>query len=190
MGETTSENQAGPRPMDQPRIAGDVAVGAACVAAAAVGHLVLVPYGVYVPDSVAGTLDSPAVMPLIMFTALGLLGAVLLGGALQARKLAVVEVGRSAADWRKANGMLAVCAGYLAAVFVVGLPVASAVGLFVALWYFGERRWLLMALVAVVVPAALWLFFVHVVHVSMPPALLELGGFQGTAPGGAWEASA
>ena len=172
--------------MDQPTVAGDIAAGVACVMAAAIGDLVVVPRGVYVPQSVAGTLDSPAVMPVVMFTALGLLGAVLLAKALKARHAAADRSARATDDWRRAGGMLAICALYLGAIFVVGLPIASAIGLFAALWYFGERTWGLMLLVAIITPAALWLFFVYVVNVSMPNAIFELVDVYGIGAEAMW----
>jgi hypothetical protein len=188
MDRAAPEDDNGVRPMDAATPGGDVAAGAACVAAAVLGHLALVPFGVYVPDSVAGTLDSPAVMPLIMLTALGLLGAALLGSGLRARASSVPTAhGRPAADWRKAGGMLAICAGYMALMVVIGLPIASAIALVATLRYFGGRRWAVMVSLGIVVPAVLWFFFVHVVHVPMPPALLEIGqlhdaGLAGGAP--------
>jgi len=182
MAAPASEHETGHQPMGETTIGGDIAGGALCVAAALAGHFVLVPFGVYVPDSVAGTLDSPAVLPLIMFTALGLLGAALLANGLSARRAAGLGPGRSAADWRKALGMLGICAGYLALIVVVGLPVASAIGLIVTLRYFGGRRWHVMVPIGIIVPALLWAFFVYVVHVSMPPALIELGAVWNAVP--------
>jgi hypothetical protein len=175
--------------MDKATLGGDIGGGAACVAAALLGHLVVVPFGVYVPDSVAGTLDSPAIMPRIMFTALGLLGALLLGSGLRARARSVPDPGRSAADWRKAFGMLAICAGYLAMIFVVGLPLASVIILVVTLRYFGGHKWQLMLPIGIVVPAVLWLFFVYVVHVYMPPALIEFGQLYGVGIDSTWTVS-
>ncbi len=183
MDETAPAPAAAAQPMDQPTVAGDIAAGVACVMAAAIGDLVVVPRGVYVPQSVAGTLDSPAAMPLIMFSALGLLGAVLLAKSVKARTVAAASHGRTAQDWRRAGSMLAICALYLGAIFVVGLPIASAIALFAALWYFGERKWGLMLLIAIITPAALWLFFVYVVNVSMPQAIFELVDAGGTGIG-------
>jgi nitrate/nitrite transporter NarK len=70
---------------------------------------------------------------------------------------------------------------------VIGLPIASAIALVATLRYFGGRRWAVMVSLGIVVPAVLWFFFVHVVHVPMPPALLEIGrvhdaGLAGGAP--------
>jgi hypothetical protein len=115
-------------------------------------------------------------MPLIMFTALGLFGAALLGTALRARKRSAPSAhGRPAADWRKAGGMLAICFAYMVMMVLIGLPIASAIALVATLWYFGGRRWAVMVSLGIAVPAVLWFFFVHVVHVPMPPALLEIG---------------
>lgn len=189
MGVSAPENQAGARPMDEATLRGDIGGGVTCVAIALLGHFLLVPFGVYVPDSVAGTLDSPAVMPRIMFTALGLLGALLLGSGLRARASAIADPGRSAADWRKAFGMLAICAGYLAMIFVIGLPLASIISLIVALRYFGGHKWQVMLPIGILVPAVLWMFFVYVVHVSMPPALLELGQLNAIGIDAAWKAA-
>ena len=68
-----------------------------------------------------------------------------------------------------------VCGVYLILITVIGLPFASALALVLALIYFGERRPVVIAVVALVTPLLLWLFFTRVVLIPMPDPLIELG---------------
>lgn len=162
--------------IDRPTGFGDAIAGALCLAAAAIGAFLIVPAWVYVPEKVAGTIDSPAVMPLLMLALLALFGAVLL--AQTVRNQAASESHRTRRDWMRAGGMIAVCGLYLALILIIGLPVATVIALTAAMFYFGERRWRVVLPVAVATPLLLWTFFAYVVQVPMPQPLLRLGAAQ------------
>lgn len=160
--------------LDHPTDRGDFAAGSICLLTTFAGAFIAVPIWVYVPDTVAGTPDSPAVMPLLMLGLIGLLGALLL---IQTWRVDGAEPShRTSQDWLRAGGMIAVCAGYLFLILAIGLPLATAVSLGAAMLYFGERRWALMLPVAIVTPLLLWAFFAYVAQVPMPRPMLQLGG--------------
>lgn len=174
------QNEAGPEStaadFDQPTGFGDAVSGVLCLITAAAGALFIVPAWVYVPEKVAGTIDSPAVMPLLMLGLLALFGAVLLTETV--RKDAVRQTHRTRRDWVRAGGMMAICALYLALILVIGLPVATGITLVAAMLYFGERRWVVVLPVAAAIPLLLWAFFAYVVQMPMPQPLLRLGVLQ------------
>jgi len=155
---------------------GDLALAASCLISAGLGYFVLVPRWVYVPAKVAGTLDSPAFFPQALFILLALLAGLLLVQSLFAVSRIAAESRAPPADWRRAGTMLAICLFYLGAVFLIGLPLASAVSMALTLLYFGERRLLVVGLTSVLLPMLLWLFFVKVALVPMPTPLIELHG--------------
>lgn len=172
--EGTAHSQLEDGMLHQPTGLGDFVAGIACLVLALIGAFVVVPVWVYVPEKVAGTVDSPAVMPLLMLGLIGLLGALLLfkiwlsGDTRQTH--------RSVQDWSRAAGMMAICAGYLILIFVVGLPIATGLSLAAAMNYFGERRWVIVVPVAILTPLILWSFFAYVAQVPMPRPLIELVG--------------
>lgn len=155
---------------------GDLALAASCLISAGLGYFVLVPRWVYVPAKVAGTLDSPAFFPQALFILLALLAGLLLVQTLLAVSRIAAESRAPRADWRRAGTMLAICLFYLCAVFLIGLPVASAVSMALTLLYFGERRLFVVGLASVLLPMLLWLFFVEIALVPMPKPLIELPG--------------
>lgn len=152
---------------------GDLMTGTICVVAALLGCIVFVPVWVYVPDSVAGTWNSPAVMPQAMFVLLGIFGALLAIRGFWAGGVASRPSG-DAAVWRRVGAMLGICFAYLLGILLIGLPIASGLALAATLLLFGERRWIVATLVAVLVPLLLWFFFVKVAAVPMPDPVLKL----------------
>lgn len=181
----TNESASGAISLETTSVRGDIVSAALCLAAAAAGYFVLVPKWVYVPATVAGTLDSPAFLPRALFMLLALFGALLLLQSL-ARARAIAGEGKAPLrDWVRAAGMLLVCTFYLGAVFLIGLPLASGLSLALALVYFGERRPLVIAVAIVLLPTLLWLFFVKVALVPMPIPVIELAAGGPLFRGGA-----
>lgn len=179
------ETASGGTSLETITVRGDIVSGALCLAAAAVGYFVLVPKWVYVPATVAGTLDSPAFLPRALFMLLALFGALLLLQSLPSVKAIAAEGKAPRADWMRAGGMLLVCMFYLGAVFLIGLPLASGLSLAVALVYFGERRPLVIGIAIVLLPTLLWLFFVKIALVPMPIPIFELAAGAPPLTGGA-----
>ncbi|MEE9249830.1 MAG: tripartite tricarboxylate transporter TctB family protein [Alphaproteobacteria bacterium] len=182
--EATNETAEGGISLETITVRGDIVAGALCLAAAAVGYFVLVPKWVYVPATVAGTLDSPAFLPRALFMLLALFGALLLLQSLAHAKAIAGEGKVPRGDWMRAAGMLFIYMFYLGAVFMVGLPLASGLSLALAMVYFGERRPLVIGIAIVLLPTLLWLFFVKIALVPMPMPIIELAAGGPLSRGG------
>lgn len=161
---------------------GETVTGAVAIVAAVFGYIVFVPLWVYVPASVAGTTNSPAMMPKVYCVALGILGAIV-----AVRGLALLKTARGTpvianADWRRVVATLALCAVYLLGIELIGLPFASALALAGAMVLFGERRPAMVAATAFVLPLLLWAFFVKVANVPMPDPIVEIGALGVSTP--------
>ena len=55
----------------------------------------------------------------------------------------------------------------------LGMVVPGIAVIFGMMWFAGERRYALMATVAVVVPVLLYVFFVHVANIPIPLGIFE-----------------
>lgn len=154
---------------------GETVTGAVAIVAAVFGYIVFVPLWVYVPESVAGTTNSPAMMPKVYCVALGILGSIVAVRGLALLKTARGTPAIANADWRRVVATLALCAVYLLGIESIGLPLASALALAGAMVLFGERRPIMIATTAVVLPLLLWAFFVKVANVPMPDPIIEIG---------------
>lgn len=160
--------------LDVPTNRGDIVAAALCLSVALVGYFVLVPVAVYVPSKFAGTINSPAFLPNVLFAMLGGLSALYLVHSLMVRGRTSRAERRRLSDWTLAAGTALICVGYVVAIYVVGMTVASALSVAVAIYYFGERRILIIAAISVVLPALLWLFFVKVAYVLMPTPIVPV----------------
>lgn len=180
-----NETASGGLSLETITVRGDIVSGALCLAAAIIGYFVLVPEWIYVPATVAGTLDSPAFLPRVLFALMALLGGMLLLQCLPRAKVIAGEGKVPRGDWMRAGGMLLVCMFYLGAVFLIGLPLASGLSLALAMVYFGERRPLVIGIAVVLLPTLLWLFFVKIALVPMPTPIFELADGAPPLRGGA-----
>lgn len=154
---------------------GETVTGAVAIVVAVFGYIVFVPLWVYVPASVAGTTNSPAMMPKVYCVALGILGAIVAVRGLALLKTARGTPAIANADWRRVVAILILCAAYLLGIELIGLPLSSALVLVGAMVLFGERRPVMIATTAVVLPLLLWAFFVKVANVPMPDPVIEIG---------------
>lgn len=160
--------------LDVPTNRGDIVAAALCLSVAAIGYFVLVPAAVYVPSKFAGTINSPAFLPNVLFAMLGGLSVIYLAHSLMVRRRASHDQRRRLSDWGLAAGTALLCVGYVVGIFVVGMTVASALSVAATIYYFGERRVWIIAAISVVLPALLWLFFVKVAYVLMPTPIIPM----------------
>ena len=71
-----------PIELETPTHRGDVIAAALCLSAGLLGYLVVVPNAVYVPSKFAGSVNSPAFLPNVLFIVLAGLGALYLAQSL------------------------------------------------------------------------------------------------------------
>ena len=67
-----------------------------------------------------------------------------------------------------AGGTALICIGYIGAIYVVGMTLASALCVAATIYYFGERRAWVICAIAIILPALLWYFFVKIAHILFP----------------------
>ncbi len=160
--------------LDTPTHRGDIVAASLCLISGLSGYLVLVPAAVYVPSRFAGSVNSPAFFPNLLFVILTALGALYLVQSLAAYRGSAAQGRTRASDWALAAGTASICAGYVAAIYIVGMTIASAICVAAAIFYFGERRPWVIVPTAIVLPALLWFFFVEVAHVLFPTPLVPV----------------
>ncbi len=156
---------------------GDVIAGAIGLITAIGGYFIVVPAWVYVPAQFKGTINSPALMPQALFMLMGLFSAVYLLGSINKYRRSDRQGLAPLSDWALAAGTILICLAYLGAIYVVGFPVASALCLVVAQYYFGERRWGVILAIAILLPALLWLFFVKIALITLPTPMIPFLDF-------------
>ena len=171
---------------------GDVIAGAICLFGALAGYFIVVPAWVYVPAQFKGTINSPALMPQALFVLLGIFSAVYLLRGFNKYRVSDRQGLAPLSDWALAAGTILICAAYLGAIYVVGFPVASALCLVAAQYYFGERRWGVILAIAILLPVLLWLFFVKIALIVLPTPMIPFLDFADLvrAPKGVIETAA
>ncbi len=156
---------------------GDVIAGAICLIVALAGYFIVVPAWVYIPAQFKGTINSPALMPQALFVLLGIFSAVYLLRGINKYRVSDRQGLAPLSDWALAAGTILICAAYLGAIYVVWFPVASALCLVAAQYYFGERRWGVILAIAILLPVLLWLFFVKIALIVMPTPMIPFLDF-------------
>ncbi len=156
---------------------GDVIAAAICLIGALAGYFIVVPAWVYVPAQFKGTINSPALMPQALFVLLGIFSAVYLLRGFNKYRVSDRQGLAPLSDWALAAGTILICAAYLGAIYVVGFPVASALCLVAAQYYFGERRWGVILAIAILLPVLLWLFFVKIALIVLPTPMIPFLDF-------------
>ena len=156
---------------------GDVIAGAICLITALAGYFIVVPAWVYVPAQFKGTINSPALMPQALFMLMGLFSAVYLLRSIDKYRRSDRQGLAPLSDWALAAGTIGICLAYLGAIYVVGFPVASALCLVAAQYFFGERRWGVILAIAILLPGLLWLFFVKIALIVLPTPMIPFLDF-------------
>ncbi len=163
--------------LETPTLRGDVAMAAACLTFGLIGYFVIVPAAVYVPAKFAGTVNSPDFLPKLVLLLLSGFSALYLVKSLAAWIKTPAEGWAPRADWMLAGGTALICAGFVAAIFLVGLTLAAAICVAATMGYFGERRPTVIAPVAILLPLALWYFFEKMANILFPPPLWGIMGW-------------
>lgn len=171
--------------IETPTLRGDVIAASLCLGGGLVGYFVLVPAAVYVPSSFAGTINSPAFFPNVLFLILSGLSGLYLVRSLAAYRRRSSDQRTPAHEWGLAAGTALICLGYVAAIYVFGMTAASAACLAATIYYFGERRLWIIVPTCLVLPALLWLFFVKAANVLFPIPVVPVFEFLLSAAFGA-----
>jgi putative tricarboxylic transport membrane protein len=154
--------------LETPTHRGDVIAALLCLSGGLTGYFIVVPAAVYVPSNFAGTVNSPAFLPNVLFVLLAVLGVIYLAQSLAAFLREPAQGRVRPSDWILAGGTALICIGYIGAIYVVGMTLASALCVAATIYYFGERRAWLICAIAIILPALLWYFFVKIAHILFP----------------------
>ncbi len=165
---------ASPAPieLDTPTNRGDTIAALLCLGGGLAGYFFVVPAAVYVPSKFAGTVNSPAFLPNVLFAMLAALSVIYLALSLAAHLRESAQGRARTSDWVLAGGTALICIGYIGAIYIVGMTLGSALCVAATIYYFGERRVWVIGTVAVFLPVLLWYFFVKVAHILLPTPLL------------------
>ena len=121
---------------------------------------------------VPALLGRPFIIPrgvatFLLFTALLLLFRALKGRALE------LEKRLEGADLRRVTGAAVLTFGYLFVVERIGFLTTTFSYMLLFVWVLGERRWLRLALFAILVPIFVFLIFDSILHVPLPFGFFE-----------------
>lgn len=163
-----------PLDMDTPTRRGDSIAASLCLIGGLVGYFLVVPAAVYVPPQFAGTANSPAFLPNVLFLLLAALSVIYLVYSVAAQLRNPTQGWARSSDWMLAGGTALICIGYIVAIYVIGMTIGSALCVAATMYYFGERRPWVIGTIAIILPTLLWYFFVKVAHILLPPSLLGI----------------
>ena len=125
---------------------------------------VLIPYGIDNPPSVQFRSLSPSYWPTVVSIVVSAIGVALLAtGFLKRGTLPEAEVSEpDSSIWLKIRPFLvfAICVGLYFALETFGFVLTTAVGMFVLMLIGGERRLYLILPICVLIPLALYTFFI------------------------------
>lgn len=151
-------------------------VGGAVVALGMLLFFVLIPMGIDSPGEVDHASLSPDFWPKIIVAIFSAMGLFVLIKPLPAP--VDDEGGVQSASWlSRAPRLLLVLTVLFCFYFLIdqlGMVVPGIAVIFGMMFFAGERRWLLMAIIAIVVPVMLYVFFVHVANIPIPLGIFEV----------------
>ncbi len=163
----------------------DLATGGVTVAFACLALFVLIPVGVEDPGSIDVLALGPAFWPSVVCVFMALMGAVLVvqgvlrhragrapaeAGGEEGRSFADAAAGFALGRW---CGALALLAAFYLLLEPLGMILASMLVMAALMGLGGERRSALLAVLAVGLPFALFVFFRYVANVVIPLGVLE-----------------
>lgn len=160
--------------LETPTLRGDVIAASLCCIFGLLGYFVLVPNAVYVPPQFIGTINSPAFLPKLVFLVLTGLSAIYLLKSLIEWQRSPAQGRARLSDWGFAAGTALICIGYIVGIYTIGMTLASALCVAVLIYYYGERRKMVIASIALILPALLWVFFVKVANILFPTPVIPL----------------
>jgi len=153
---------------------GELGTGAGILAFGALVAFVLVPFGVVHPDNIRAGTISPTFWPRAIGWLLIVVGALVALQAALAPPGTGSDIESTPSHGHPGRYYFRVLLGFFilyaswGATFWIGLPISSALIILVFGALFGERRYWLLIVLAVVLPLVLYYFFTHVAKVPIP----------------------
>lgn len=151
----------------------DLISAAGFIAIALLIIFVAIPYGVQEPKKVKFAALSPSYYPRLVGYCLLLFGVILFFKALLISNSTHATTVISTFVRSRLLPVIAVLAALYFALQPFGFVLAPAIALTVLLWLAGERNVFVIALMSVLLPLALYFFFVKVANIPIPGGLLD-----------------
>ena len=154
----------------------DLWLGVFVVALSLLFLFVLIPYGVEAPEDVEVLALDPRFWPNIIMVAMGIVGLSICVGVWLQRRNATSAEPTEPFDKIRAIKTLTALAGLFAYYFFLetaGFIIASSIAILGFMLLAGERRYVRMLLIAVLLPLGLYLFFTKMANVYLPLGWLE-----------------
>ena len=113
---------------------------------------------------------SPAVFPKLSVFLIAGFSAVLIFSALRPKDVAPREDRRALGMGSRARVITTfiIILAYVYLIGIVGYLVITPLALIILMWYFGERRWLLILSVAILATTGLFCFFRYIMYIILP----------------------
>ena len=122
----------------------------------------------------ASTGLSPSVFPKLSLFFIALFSALLILWGLRSKEAIAREDGETLKMGSRTRVVttLIILAAYIYLISILGYLVATPLALGLLMWYFGERRWLLILSVAILATTGISVFFRHVMYIILPEGIL------------------
>ena len=149
--------------------------GIAFLALGIVGLTILIPYGIESPASVQYRALSPSYWPNIVCVAVSIIGLVLVATSFFQNSTNDVASNGSGSRWQWLRPfiVMAVCIGLYFSLQTLGFVLTNIISMAILMLLGGERRIYLIAMVSVLTPLALYVFFTKATGVPIPAGVLE-----------------
>ncbi len=151
-------------------------VGGGVLLLGLLSFFVLIPAGVDTPASIGHLSLSPDFWPRIISGVFALMGLLMLINPDKASGEAAEE-DSAATAWKERFPRLAVVLAALFCFYYIiphlGMVAPGAVFIFALMWFAGERRYPLMAVISTTTPLLLYFFFAYVANIPIPLGIFE-----------------
>ncbi len=148
-------------------------LGVAVVAIGAIGLFVLIPVGIVSPSDVPALALAPEFWPFVIASVFTLMGIFMTIAPGSTDQETVTELRLMRTRILRLTGFFAVLFGFYFVVPYVGMVVPAIAIIFGLCWFTGERRWLLLLLISLLIPFVLTLFFIFVANIPIPLGIFE-----------------
>ncbi len=145
-------------------------LGGAMLVIGLLTFFVLIPVGIVTPKSITTLSLSPDFWPKIVAVIFSLMGLAMI---IKPKPPTQTEDTSFISRLPRLLVVLAALFGFYFAVPQFGMVVPGMLLIFGMMWFAGERRWVLMGFIAILVPVLLYSFFVFVANIPIPLGIFE-----------------
>ncbi|MGI9316739.1 MAG: tripartite tricarboxylate transporter TctB family protein [bacterium] len=149
-------------------------IGIAVVLIGLATYFVLIPNGIVSPSNVESLALAPDFWPKIVAAIFAIMGLGLVVRPTDSDSETTTESNTTFLNRLPRLGViLGALFGFYYAIPQLGMVVPAMLLIFCLMWFAGERRWMLMAVISIVTPIVLYFFFVFVASIPIPLGVFE-----------------